>query len=512
MDLKQRRKIISLGKYITASAVLGKFISIPTNIFIAKILGPESYGVLAIIDTIMIYMSYTNLGMLMNLERQVPIEKAKSLKNEIEITYSTSFSNYFFTTIFSVALILTSFLFGFTFKTDGSIGILIIISFTLLSRNLNSAVSTYIKAEGEFDVFGKNTFLLTFLRPTLTLFFAYFYGLYGLLFAMILLNVISSIYIYNLSPSIRFFQIKWNKKKTQKLFGTGIRLFIGNKLESFLFTTGVLIISNFGTIEEVGIYSFAYMLISVRQFPFSKAISIVVNREMNLKAGEKGEKNYKEFYSFFQKNLAIYLLLVVLVMGTILLVFNVIVESFLLKYINSIPLMYIFFGLTVIHSSRIYSDYYFNATNQMVVKIKHTSIAIIISLILGTLSMKLNWGGIGVATSITLSIVITALPQIYKAFVQVSSSKQESYFILSKLILITILLQVLVFFLSHFYLENYIELNQTNISILLNSLLRIALYIFSCFLLFELFFQQFRIFNTTLNFAKSILFKNNESD
>ena len=40
-------------------------------------------------------MSYTNLGMLMNLERQVPIEKAKSLKNEIEITYDTSFSNYF---------------------------------------------------------------------------------------------------------------------------------------------------------------------------------------------------------------------------------------------------------------------------------------------------------------------------------------------------------------------------------------------------------------------------------
>ena len=49
------------------------------------------------------------------------------------------------------------------------------------------------------------------------------------------------------------------QEKTQKLFGTGIRLFIGNKLESFLFTTGVLIISNFGTIEEVGIYSFAYV-------------------------------------------------------------------------------------------------------------------------------------------------------------------------------------------------------------------------------------------------------------
>ena len=98
MDLKQRR---FLGQYITASAVLGKFISIPTNIFIAKILGPESYGVLAIIDTIMIYMSYTNLGMLMNLERQVPIEKAKSfLKSKLKLpTVLPSqiiFYNYFF--------------------------------------------------------------------------------------------------------------------------------------------------------------------------------------------------------------------------------------------------------------------------------------------------------------------------------------------------------------------------------------------------------------------------------
>ena len=93
MNLEKQKKIVELAKYIALSAVIGKFLSIPANIFIAKFLGPKSFGVLAIIDTIMIYFSYTNLGILMNLERQVPIEKASLSDKEIKITYSTAFSN-----------------------------------------------------------------------------------------------------------------------------------------------------------------------------------------------------------------------------------------------------------------------------------------------------------------------------------------------------------------------------------------------------------------------------------
>ena len=76
MNPKKKHKIVTLGKYVALAAVLGKFLSIPANILIAKFLGPKSFGVLAIVDTLMIYFSYTNLGILMNLERQIPIEKS----------------------------------------------------------------------------------------------------------------------------------------------------------------------------------------------------------------------------------------------------------------------------------------------------------------------------------------------------------------------------------------------------------------------------------------------------
>ena len=507
MNLEKHKKVVSLGKYIALAAIVGKFLSIPANIFIAKFLGPKSFGVLAIIDTLMIYFSYTNLGILMNLERQVPIEKESLSGKEIQVTYSTTFSNYFFTTLFSVFLIYIAYSFGINFKTDGSLTIFLLVGFILVSRNLNSYVSSFIKAEGEFDVFGKNAFLLSILKPILTILFAYQFGLYGMFVALVLLNLTSTFYIFKLSPTVRFFSIRWNKKKTKELFGTGIKLFVGNKLESFLFTVGLLLLSNFQSIEEVGLYSFALMLLSVRQFPFSKAISIVVSREMNSTAGAKGEKTFKEFNHFFQKNLAVYLLFVTLVMGVVLLIFITIIELQLPKYLNSIPLMHVFFGLVIVHSARIYSDYFFNATNQMMIKIKHTLAAIILMFSLGSLALYYNYGVFGIAMSMVVSIILTGLPQIFKAIFQVSESKNFSWIILFKLISITIIIQLVILFFSKGFLQDFLFKDQSILFVVINLLISLTGYVISCFVVFELFFSKFKISKSFMRFIKFMIYK-----
>ena len=507
MNIKRQKQIVALGKYIALAAVVGKLFSIPINIFVAKLLGPESYGVLSIVDTLMIYFSYTNLGILMNLERQIPIEKSSLSEKEIQDTYRTAFSNYSFTTLFSLLILIISFLLGVTFKTDGSFSIFLFIVFILITRNLNSFVSSFVKAEGEFDVYGKNSFLISIPKPLITLFFAYQFGLYGVLFALILINLSSVFYIFHLSSSVKLFSIRWNKEKTHELLGTGLKLFFGNKLESFLFTIGILLISNFGSIEDVGVYSFALTLISIRKFPFSKAISIVVSREMNVTAGEKGEKNFKEFYHFFQKNMAIYLLFVLLVLGTVLLTFTTVIEVYLPKYLKAIPLMFVFFGLVVIHSARLYSDYFFNATNQMFVKIKYTLLAIALSFSLGFFALHIGWGAFGIAISMISSIIITGLPQIYKAIFQVSGSKQLSLQLLFKLIGISLSTQVLIFYLSNLNLFDSILNDQFVLAKSLNLLASVFGYIVSCFILFELFFLKFKISSTTLEYVKNIFFK-----
>ena len=171
MNPKKKYKIVTLGKYITLAVVLGKFLSIPANILIAKLLGPKSFGVLAIVDTLMIYFSYTNLGILMNLERQIPIEKSSLSDKEMQVTYATAFSNYFAITLFSVLLLVLFYYFDITFKTDGSLSLFLIIGLILITRNLNNYVSTFTKAEGEFDIFGKNTFLLSIIKPFITTLF-----------------------------------------------------------------------------------------------------------------------------------------------------------------------------------------------------------------------------------------------------------------------------------------------------------------------------------------------------
>ena len=85
---KGKKETVKVGTIILVSAVLGKLISIPINIVVASVLGPSDFGVLAIINTIIQYMSYSSLGMLMNLNREVPISYGRNDLEDVRLTHN----------------------------------------------------------------------------------------------------------------------------------------------------------------------------------------------------------------------------------------------------------------------------------------------------------------------------------------------------------------------------------------------------------------------------------------
>ena len=64
--------------------MFGKFVSIPAGIYIASQLGPSGFGLVAIVNLLLQYIGYLNLGMLGNLTREVPIAYGKKDIKEVE--------------------------------------------------------------------------------------------------------------------------------------------------------------------------------------------------------------------------------------------------------------------------------------------------------------------------------------------------------------------------------------------------------------------------------------------
>lgn len=70
------------------SAVLGKLISIPGNMLVDSVLELSDFGLLATVNTIIQYMSYSSLGMLVNLNREVPISYGRNDFEDVRLTYN----------------------------------------------------------------------------------------------------------------------------------------------------------------------------------------------------------------------------------------------------------------------------------------------------------------------------------------------------------------------------------------------------------------------------------------
>ena len=88
MISKGKKETVKVGTIILVSAVFGKLISIPINIVVASVLEPSDFGLLSIVNRIIHYMSYSSLGMLISLNREVLTSYGRNYWNEVRLTHN----------------------------------------------------------------------------------------------------------------------------------------------------------------------------------------------------------------------------------------------------------------------------------------------------------------------------------------------------------------------------------------------------------------------------------------
>ena len=157
-----KNEVLEVGLLSFVANILSKVFTVPIGIIIASILGPINYGILAIINLILQYLSYFNFGILMNITREVPIAYGANKLKEVKLLYDITFTNYFIYTFFSVFLIWALYYLKF-FDDSLTFQIFVLLTFLFLSKNLVSFFHTYLKGEGKFVNLAQNEIILKIL-------------------------------------------------------------------------------------------------------------------------------------------------------------------------------------------------------------------------------------------------------------------------------------------------------------------------------------------------------------
>lgn len=502
-----KKESVKVGAYVFLSAFLGKLVSVPSTIVVASVLGPAEFGLLAIVNIIIQYMSYSSLGMLMNLNREVPISYGRGDGKDVKLTYNVVFTNYIFTTVGALIILWVLTFLGFDFGDGIGAKILLIVTLIVLSSNMSSFLNAYLRAEGKFIIYGQFEIVSKVVIPLSTLVLAYFFGLLGVLISLALGHLIGFLFIY-LKLKRPKFNITFSKSKTVSLFRTGSLMFTAKVLDGILLSLGILIVSYFFSEAEVGIFGFALALIAVKKVPFAKAFSITINRKMGLEAGKNGIQNYQNFRKYFERTLIMFLLLCTLVVGLAFLVYSAAIDLFLDKYKDSIMLMLILFSVIIFYNTRVFIYNYLNITNQMVERIKVLFIGLIVATGMSIFLVNQGYGLLGIAISLAISYLIISLRLILIVFNQVFNRKNEVIGFLVKVSIISVALTALLYFL---YGQEWFNSNEEGNAFLYYAivfsevLLKAVVFVFLCCSLFMILFKNYKVFDEFLGISRHYL-------
>jgi len=491
----QKKETIKLTGVMSFSGIVGKIISFPSAIVVAKFLGPPLLGVLSIIKLIHQYAGYSHLGLLQCLPRDVPMAYGRGDKKEARVVKDTVFTGLFVATAFSLFVLWILFISGVTFKGALDIQILVLLSLILIGNRANSYLRSYSKAEGQFMIIGKLEFILKFITPGLTILGVIFLKVKGVLLAMFLVDIISIVYyvICLKRPKLNFYI---NLKKTLSLLKTGIMIFINDISESLFWSVDLIILAAMLTTRDVGIYSIALGAMMIVG-PFSQAVNMTVYRKIMYEGGKYGLDSHKHFRKYTEGLLALYVMFTSLILGLFILLYMMIIRTILTEYIESLPLIIILAFGYMVYTSRVFLSFYLNVTNQLEKRLIIIMTGLGLNALLDYILIAKGYGIKGVAFACSLSFLFISIMIIGVSFKQIYGDIKHALSFFSKICFISAILIGIIFVSENLNAFNYAHLGSTIPKLLLgiaDFMVKGMIFSLSCIGIYLLFFKNYRLY------------------
>lgn len=239
-------------KYLSSS-ILGSAVGIFTGFFTYRYIEPSLLGIWALFTVYEVYASFTRLGIINGLGRELPYLYGKNKVEEA--TKMASAALYY--SLLSNVLLLLALPYVLTNKSiDWSntnyILAFIVIFIRLVLSSYTSYLSVTFRTNQSFNDLSRIVNILTILR-LVSLVLIIFLGFLGVLIRELLLPFFEMV-LMHLKRPINVLP-KFSKNLIFQLFKTGFPLFLVSYLISFADTIPRLFLIKFATIEQLGLFS-----------------------------------------------------------------------------------------------------------------------------------------------------------------------------------------------------------------------------------------------------------------
>jgi O-antigen/teichoic acid export membrane protein len=316
--------------YYSSSAYISQIIGLVSGIWVARLLGPEEFGIWNAVMLVLGYATYTELGVLSAMGRDLPLYLGQGdLKKAAAIEGAARYTTIFGAVL--AAIILLSFsLFG-DHSSKMTIG-LQAMSLVLILQQVYTYHRIYLRSHNQFKELSQQQVLFSIATAIFALVFVIWDGLEGRLFAAILAHLLILVYAIRRNP--------WNVVPkfdlgvTWSLMRVGIPIIISGFIITMLTSIDRLMIITFLGERQLGYVGLGIILVSVVSMVPAMAIQVLVP-QINFLYGSTG-KNVETLRSYVLNPPELLSVILPLVIGPICLLLPFVVQTFLPEYVPGI--------------------------------------------------------------------------------------------------------------------------------------------------------------------------------
>lgn len=314
-----------------SSSVISALVGVFTGFFTYRYISPEMLGIWSLFTVYETYASFTRLGIINGLGRELPYTMGKGDDVEARKMASTALSYSLFSNIL-IPVFLIALVYGETFDWENEYYIYsgLVVFTRLVGSSYTSYLSVTFRTSDNFRKLTRVQNILSVLKVSSILLVVYF-GFLGLLLREFLLAAAELVLLHFSRPLL--VKPVFDFSTCVKLFKVGFPLFIVSYSISAIDTFPRLYIIQYGTIEQLGLFSPVLITLGIAQI-LPTAIGGYMYPKMSFAFGETGNK--KEVWNIVLLNMATsFLSSIPLFLGVYFLADYI--ELIFPKYADSIP-------------------------------------------------------------------------------------------------------------------------------------------------------------------------------
>ena len=399
--MSQRKEIFSQSSLYSAGTQIAQFITLIAAVCSRRFLGPAQTGIWTTLQILVDYSKYSTLGTMDAVSREIPYRIGKG-----ELDAAENIKNLAATFVLIGSFVIAAALFAFALITRGrfrpeiTYG-LMWISVLIILQRLNNLLIALLRSFKRFEVEARLMIVSALVNAFLVAGFAYYFKIYGFIWAMILSFLFNIVFVLSQYP----FRFRWalDAAALKPLVSFGFPLMILGVGMTLFRSIDKIIIAKFLGFEQLGYYSIALMAVSyISNFPIS--IGIVLLPHFQERHGRSD--NPRDMESYLLKSARAMALSLPILLAAVWLLAPYGIEVFLKKFMPGILSMKILaLGMFFLALSQIFYDALLNIK-------KHFWIFPILlfvsalTLLLDFAAIHGGWGIQGIAAATTTGLFI----------------------------------------------------------------------------------------------------------